>query len=333
MTFLQGKSVSYTRYLADNQVAFQSGLDDALGRGIFSPIQEGSATLEKVGTCSWRSLLDGPIDRGHLEGDPDLCACGLRRDVKRAPAQLAKAETARAIDDYLKVCGGKPDKKRIRELGAEIRLQLAIAAPAQPSHGILLAHLGTGLVLIDGPTNGGSWAMQALGLSPLYKESPERFLEWLCWAGTHEDVSGLANVWPDHDVTFRDADGDGSSHKGSFNLPEALRAAIEKGQHVDRARFSIVVQDFTVSLVICRATMKIAGLEFPEGVGAAGPLEARLLDRAAFLMLVEEELSRLVIDFAKHAEAGDFPKDFNALWAPAAQLSAEEVANGQAAIG
>jgi len=324
MTFLQGKSVSYTRFLAD-AADFRSGIDETLGNKVFSPIQEGSATLERIGTCSWRSLLDGPVDRGYLDGDPDLYACGLRRDVKRAPAQLAKAETARAVDDYLKVCGGKPDRKRMKEIGAEVRLDLAMAAPAQPSHGILLTNVHSGLVLIDGPTGGGSWAMEHLGLTPLYRESPDRFLEWLCWSGTHEDESGLANVWPEHEVTFRDVDGDGSSHKGRFNLESALKVAIEKGQWVDRARFSLVLEDFATQLTICRSSMKIVALSFPEGVGFGGTLEARLRDRAQFVMTVEQELSRLVVDFAKHAENEDFPEEFKALWV---REPAGEVANG-----
>lgn len=316
MTFLQGKSTSYTRFLAESP-NFRSGLDDALGRGMFTPIQDGSAILERLGTCSWRSLLDGPIDRGFLDGNLDLYACGLRRDVKRAPSQLAKAETARAIDDYMKTCGGKPDRKRVKEIGAEIRLELAKAAPAQPSHGVMLANTHAGLVLIDGPTGGGSWAMGALDLKPLYRESPERFLEWLIWAGLNEAESGVANVWPEHEVTFRDLEGDGASFKGRFPIADALAVAVGKGQWVDRARFSIVLEECVAQLTLCRAQMKVVNLEFPEELASArGPLEARLRGRAQFVMDVERELSRLVIEFGKRAEAEDFPDAFNALWTP-----------------
>lgn len=315
MTFLQGKSVSYIRFVSD-RTDFRNGLDDALGVGMFTPLQDGSATLERIGTCSWRSLLDGPIDRGYLDGDPDVYACGIRRDVRRAPSQLAKAETARAIADYYQTCGGKPDRKRVKEIGAEIRLGLAIAAHAQPSHGVMLANTHAGLVLLDGPTGGGSWILGGLDLKPLYVEAPDRFLEWLIWAGLNESVSGIAHVWPEHEVTFRDAEGDGSSLKGRFPLGDALKVAISRQQWVERCRFSLVLGDVTARLTLCRAEMKVAALEFPEDLcSGAGPLEPRLLARAHFVMRVEEELSRLVVEFAKHAEAEDFHPDFLALWA------------------
>ena len=94
---------------------------------------------------------------------------------------------------------------------------------------------------------------------------------------------------------------------------------------MDRARFSLVLEDFTTHLTICRSSMKIAALTFPDGVGIGGTLEARLRDRAQFVMAVEQELSRLVVDFAKHADAEDFPDGFKALWV---REPAVEVANG-----
>lgn len=333
MTFLQGKSVSYTRFLADGP-DFRKTLDEKLGDSVFTPIQDGSATLEKLGTCSYRSLLDGPVDRGYLDGDPDLYACGLRRDVKRAPSQLAKAETARAIDDYMKTCGGKPDRKRVKKIGAEIRLGLAMAAPAQPTHGVMLANVHAGLVLIDGPTGGGSWAMARLGLSPLYKKAPDRFLEWLVWSGLNEDASGIANVWPEYEITFRDTDGDGSSRKGLFDLQSALKEALAKQQWVDRCRYSLVLEDYTTQFTLCRSQLKVAALSFPDELCVtSGPLETRLRGRAAFVMNVEKELSRLVVEFAKHAEAEDFPAEFLALWAPRKNTGVDVAAAGEVSHG
>ena len=333
MTFLSGKTTSYTRWISDLP-DLSHALDGLLGEIGFRALVEDEARLEAMGTCSWRSLLDGPVDRGYLDGDPDLYAVGLRRDTKRAPGQLVKAETARAVADYLQTCGGKPSKKLIREIGAEVRFELNQQANPKPTHGIAVVDVPRGLVLLDGPGGIHGWLISALRMRPLYEEAPPRFLEWLIWSGLHEDhPMGHAHCWPLRQVVFRNADGEGFSLQGesSEGLEEVLEKAMANGQRVQSARFTLVAGEDTCSLTLNRAWLKVGSLEFPEDRGATGDLEARLLDRMDAIRGVERAIGDLVLEFLGLMEArglAGLPAEFVALLPDSEVQVAPEVANG-----
>jgi hypothetical protein len=330
MTFLSGKTTSYTRWLSDLP-DLPKALDYLLGEVSFRPISEGEHRLEALGSCSWRNLLDGPVDRGYLDGDPDLYGVGLRRDVKRAPGQLVKAEAARAVADYLQTCGGKPSKARIREIGAEVRMELNLQAKPKPAHGIAVVDVPRGLVLLDGPPGVHGWLAGALRLRPLYEAAPARFLEWLVWAGLHEDhPQGHSHCWPVREAVFRNAGGDGFALQGesSDGLQEVLEKALANHMALQSARFMLVLGDDAVSLTLNRAWLKVTALEFPDGCGKTGPLETRLLERMGVIREVERALGDLVLEFLAHEKAGTLAPEFLALLSASEDEEIPEVANG-----
>lgn len=331
MTFLSGKTTSYTRWISDLPDLFRA-MDDRFGAKGFSPLLDGNHDLERIGTCSWRNLLDGPVDRGLLDGDPDFYAVGLRRDVKRAPGQLVKAETARAVADYLQTCGGKPSKARIREIGKEVREDLHSQAKARPSHGIAVVNPGRGLVLVDGPSGVHSWLSALLNLRPLYEEAPARFLEWLIWSGLHEDhEQGHAHCWPEQQVVFRDPEGAGYTLQGvsaAHGLENDLENALSSGAKVHSARFRLVLGDDTCSLTLNRAWLKVSSLEFPEDCGKTGPLESRLLERMRVVEAVEAELGRLVVEYLGLVDRSALAPEFLAMLPDSEVEAGPEVVNG-----
>jgi hypothetical protein len=284
-----------------------AALDPLLGELIFRPFQEGEHRTESVGSCSYRSLFDGPIDRGFLEGSQNYL-CGIRRDVKKAPAGLVQAQTARDVADYMQTCGGKPSKIHIKEIKAEVRDSLNQAAQPKPSHSTLLADIGRGMALLDGSTAAHSPFIGKLALRQFYEEYDD-VLEWFTWAGSNPD-SQVATIWPEREATWK-RDKEAITLKHGFNVNGSLLAGASLGMKMCRGRFSLVVGDLSCKLTLDLDGLKVSALEFPEEVLAlSGDLESRTAARCEFIMGVESALAALVADYLERLQEGILPAEF-----------------------
>jgi hypothetical protein len=310
--FLSGKTASYSRLMTDLP-DLRKIIDEKMGEGILPLAGSDDNRTEAIGSCSFRNLLDGPIDRGLVDGDPDIWCCGVRKDVKKAPASLVRAETARAISDYMQTCGGAPSRKAIAKIKFEVRRSLDLASQPKPSAGILAANLESGFLLLDGPTGSQGWVAGRLTARSVYDAEAgySDFLQWLIWSGLNPDDSDQAMAWPVGDVTFLDGEGDGAKYIGSNDLSGLLDAWKGKAT-IRKARFAFVVGDLVSEVELDAAALKVSGLVFPEEIAKAPTpsLEARLHARLKYLFTFETTLAGLAANWATRGLNNDWPEAY-----------------------
>lgn len=308
MSLLRGKTVSYSR------VILPPGTDPRLLEQFvsvshFSPLELGGHRLWTWGACSWRSLLDGPIDSGLVNGDPEIWACGIRADSKKAPATLVQAEQARAVADYLSCCGGKIDRKRIREIKAETKAALDAAAPAVPKAGVLAVLLSPGVAILDAP--GSALAEIMTKLQADHLEYPPRFLDWLVWSGLRRDEEGLGALWPSGAAAMEGIQDARSTVEHHVDVGPFVSAHWGAGYRVTRARF-VIVQDGQECSFTLQENGRVAGLEFPEAIRTGGTdgTEGKLHRRLLWVAGVERLLVGLAADWGRLIASERIPGPF-----------------------
>jgi hypothetical protein len=309
LSFLRGKSTSFSIWPVGKETTIEV-LPALVNTYAFTSISEDET--EATGFCSWRNLLDGPIDSGFLEGTPNLWMTGLRKDVKRAPAALVTAETARAIADYMQLNpGNPPSKETIKTIGAGVRDKLNKKAQARPSHGAAMIDTDTGLLYFEGPASAAAWTMPKFGaIAPLFADASAngRFLLWLAFLSTQNEVDSPCSL--NGSIAFATPGANGKLGKGvraTFDGTTTVTDLLErwviesKGRVMHLGTMWSVMMDggweVGIEAVLHANALKVTGLVFPEDIlEAPGSVEERLALRmsclTAFSKTVAEAFSK-----------------------------------------
>lgn len=311
MSFLRGKSTSYSRFALPNNTPL-SRVDELVDAWPFRDLT--GDDLEGNGFVSYRNLLDASIDRGLLEGHVDLWLTGLRRDVKKAPAALVRAQVARELADARTV-NPNLGKSAIKEITADVRLSLNKKAQPRPAHGAVLANLSTGLLYVDGIASAHDWMAKRLDLTPVYVDGSVNadYLAWCAWRAGH-DVDTPCT--PTGDIAFLEPRDAGAQFDGIHNVNELLDYWMGQ-QQATIANLGLIyaVDDcgdaHNVSVTLQAAGLKVCGLEWPEEVvNEAGSLDEKLARRLSFVMQFEKTLAEDFMQFAQLAVANKLPEKF-----------------------
>lgn len=315
MSFLRGKSTSYTRFTLPDNVSL-SVVDKAVQLREFRDIA--GDDLEANGFCSYRNLLDASIDRGLVEGHPDLWLTGLRRDVKKAPAALVRAQTARAIADARQVSPNL-SKAAQKEIGQKVRFELNLKAQARPAHAAVLINLSTRIGYIDGIASAHEWVQQSLEAGPaIYGDTQlnGQYLAWCAWRAGH-GVDTI--VSPSGDITFREPKDAGASFDGQHNIDALLDYWIgEQKATVASVALTWAVEfdgeTENVDVTLQSAALKVVGMVFPEFIQEMpGTVDEKMSARLGFIDAFERTLAKDYMGFAGLAVDKKLPPEFAAL--------------------
>lgn len=327
MSFLRGKSTSFTRFALPEHLKMRR-LDEIVQHHEFTGIPDGE--LDANGFCSYRNLLDASIDRGLLDGHTDLWLTGLRRDVKKAPAALVAAQTARELAD-MRTTNPNLSKQAEREVKAAVRLRLNLKAQPRPAHAAVLFNFETGMGYVDGIASAHEWLSKGLDAQPTpYAESTivnAQYLAWCAWRAGHGVDTPVS---PSGDITFREPKDAGAAFDGQHNI-DALLDYWMGEQRASIASLGLVFavehdeEPYNVDVTLQAAGLKVCALEFPEQINEfPGTLDERLALRLGFLMSFERALADDYKAFAELAIDGKLPEEFNHL------ISTPEPAEAQA---
>lgn len=312
MTLLRGNSVSYCRFLAVDKPA------EILGKiGTFSDIEAGDDFTESFGACSWRNLLDGPLDAGSIYGG-EFYALGLRMDRKKAPSQLLQATIARELSDLYTVCPAGPSKSAIKAVTDEVSLRLNREASPKPTSGMLVCDTRTGMYLLDGPSGAAAVLTDLSEFRPLYSDLPEyrEFLAWMAWRGSVKGQRESETVFPMGVCTFKLPDNSSSASFDGEGIGKLLIHYLARGWNMTRCSFQWEVGGEVYAVTLDAACMKTA-LVFPEEVLKAYPpegcenfVEWRLANRIQFILSFEESLFREIAEFLRRQADGSLDPAF-----------------------
>jgi hypothetical protein len=315
MSILRGKSVTYGRYVADVPAT------EVLGKiGHFSEITAGDDYTESFGGCSYRNLLDGPIDSGLVNGS-EFHLLGLRLDKKKAPAQLVQATLARELYDAAVL--GPLSKKRQKEIKEAVKLRLDREAKPKPSHGVLVGDTSRGLFYMDGPSGAQAILLDLIGFRPLYQDMPEnrKFLAWMIWRGALSPKRSTELVFPMGSVTFREPGGTSSASFAGENIGGKLESYLKRGWEVARCEFMWNLDGEVANIMLDAATFKTT-ITFPEEVLKAEQPEDsqvpavdwKLANRLAFISGFEASLAHELTEFLRRESGNALECDFEALF-------------------
>lgn len=312
MSFLLGKSVSYAR-IAPQAFPAIGDLDKWLGAHAFTPL--GPDDTDRIGACSWRNLLDGPVDRGWLP-DQTMWLCGIRRDVRRAPAALVRARTAQALGDAMKA--GILSSKAKAKLKEEIRKELDLEQKPRPSQAAMVVIPDRGLILVDSMASAVVGHLEFLlscGCPLFYADHAlySEFLAWLVWDGSRDSES--ERPWCPGDITFCNKL-DSAAYEGA-DIAEVLPLHLGE-MDVTQVRFTWNLDGHKPFQVTLQAVgLKVNGLEFPEDVldelKGIFDLEAKADIRLRFVDDFESDLARRLVGFLEAKAKGELPAEFLAL--------------------
>lgn len=312
MSFLRGKSTSYTRFALPKETTMQSidKLVEALKfNGI--PVEE----LEANGFVSYRNLLDAPVDRGLLPDHHDLWITGLRRDVKRAPAALVRAQTARELSDARTVTPNL-SKLRVKEITAAVRADLHGQAQRRPSHAAVLVNLSTGILYVDGIASAHTWLAERLNAESLFTD-PNVNADYLAWCAWRAGAGVDTPCSPTGDIAFLEPKDAGAQFDGSHNV-DALLSYWMGEQDASIASLGLVfaVEDaegdmHNVFVTLHANGLKVTGLEWPEEIlNEPGDLDSKLARRLKFVTDFESALLDDIKEFADLAVQNKLPEKF-----------------------
>lgn len=309
MSFLRGKSTSFTVWPAGQDITIKT-LPQITQMHAFSPVPDDET--ESTGFCSWRNLLDSPIDSGFLEGSATMWMTGLRKDVKRAPAALVTAETARAIADYMQENpGNPPSKPTIKTLGAAVRDKLNKKAQARPSHGAAMIDTDSGLLFFEGPASAAAWTLPKFSAKePLFANMTlnQQFLLYLAWLSTQDEVDSPCSL--NGSIAFATPGANGKLGKGiraTFDGTATVNELLDKWVIETKGRVTHLGTMWTVTMeggwevgveaTLHAAALKVTGLTFPDDIlESPGSVEDRLALRmsciTAFTKTVADAFSK-----------------------------------------
>jgi hypothetical protein len=317
MSFLRGKSTSYTRIPLPHTLTV-AAIDKAVTGRAFTQIPAGET--EETGFCSWRNLLDAPIDSGFLEGNPDLWLTGLRKDVRKAPSALVQAVTAQRMAD-LRQTVPSPSKAQEKEIKDGVRHELNLKAQARPMHAAVLIDTQHSLMFIDGIASAHPWVSKMMDVDEkagIYKDPTlnSEFLAWCAWRAAGGVDTPCS---PTGDISFREPKDSGASFDGSHNIDALLTYWLGE-QHATVASLGLIWavdhegDSYNVSLTMSCATLKVSAFEFPEDIrDFPGSLEEKLAQRMGFIMAFETALACEFMAFAAASLEGILPEAFKAL--------------------
>ena len=299
MSLLRGSTVTYTRFDLQDEPHW-GRLDEAVKFRAFEPLggPEDEVT-ERMGTCGWRNLLDGPIDHGWLPSQR-AWIMGLRRDVKKAPAALLQAELARAFSDAAQAHGGGLGKEAKKNITATTKARLDRAANPKPKHALMAFLASPAIVLWDGPSAGADWVSEILQpLEPFYRgENYDKFLAWLV---DHADDDSVTYALSG-DATLRDAEGHGADLVGVTDFLAKYLELAHAGYTPRKLGLVLALGNENADLTLSSTGLKVQGLKFPEKNAVPNTPDEILEARIAWVAQVETELAALVTSWLKEQE-------------------------------
>lgn len=319
MSFLRGKSTSYSRFLMPAYTLKQ--LDETVQFREFTDPQGDS--LESVGFCSYRNLLDAPIERGFIDPEANLWLTGLRKDVKKAPPALVRATVARALADARQTNPGL-GKQAIKDISYEVALELHKKAQARPSHAAVMLNVATGLLYVDGVASAHDWICKMLEIVERPYGVVDLNCQYLAWCAWRAGAGVDTPVAPTGDITFREPKDSGASYDGQHEINGLLNYWIGE----QRAAVSQVALCFAVpfaddtwnaNVSIQSPNLKIQGLEWPEDLeqsvlGVSASLDDKLALRLGFVAAFEAALAADFKAFLEGLQAQTISTSFLALF-------------------
>lgn len=311
MSFLRGKSTSYTRFALPKATTMQA-VDKLVDSLAYSGIPVGD--LEANGFVSYRNLLDSPIDRGLLPDNHDLWLTGLRRDVKRAPAALVRAQVARTLADARTVTPNL-SKQRIKEITAEVRADLHGQAQRRPAHAAVMVNLSTNVLYVDGIASAHPWLTEKMQAESLFTD-PNVNADYLAWCAWRAGAGVDTPCSPTGDIAFLEPKDAGAQFDGAHNVDNLLSYWMGE-QDATIASLGLVFAvdsdgDSHNTFVTLHANgLKVTGLEWPEEVlNEPGDLDSKMARRLKFVTEFELALAKDFKEFAELAVHDRLPDKF-----------------------
>jgi hypothetical protein len=318
MSFLRGKSTSYTRFVIPDGMTLNM-LAAAVQLRAFADVQDGAT--QAFGFCSWRNLLDSPIDSGLLGTSP-MWLAGLRKDTKKAPSALVQAEVARACADARTVNPTGFGPVQAKALKIEITDKLNKKAQARPAHAGMAVDTSRGLAYVDGLASSHSDVASWLDLGvSIYSDSNlnARYLAWCAWRASNGVDTPCS---PLGDIAFREPRDAGATYDNNSDLDGLLEHWLkDQGAKVCSVRLCWGVSyvnesyaletNFNVDLTLQSAGLKVCGLEFPEEIQKLkGDIEIKMEIKLDFVRAFEEALAKDFADFAEAILGNTLPTEF-----------------------
>lgn len=312
MSFLRGKSASFTVFTLPESLTVRA-LPEIVRLRAFDGIP--ADETEATGFCSWRSILDAPIDSGYLEGTTNLWLTGLRKDRKRAPTALVTAQVARALADWRQEHPTTPLLKPIqKEITAEVRRRLDLQAQPRPSHGAVLIDTDTRLLYVEGPASAVPWMLPFFDCQgALFGHSllNSQFLLWLAWLNTQDQLKAPAGL--SGSISFYVPKTEAQTISASFEGTTETKELLEHWVGEQRARINrlglfwpVDIGDgleYGLELTLQDGGLRVLGLKFPDAITkASGSLEGKLALRLQVITAFTQDLASAFTTWAKAME-------------------------------